>query len=68
MEQGLVDAADMVGSQMSFKRLSLTDIKIHIGRIPKKEVLIGSMDASGELSDLFLPVQSVTRSFSKLKH
>ncbi|RZC66569.1 hypothetical protein C5167_010252 [Papaver somniferum] len=29
-EQALVDAPDMVRSQMSFKRLSLTDIKIDI--------------------------------------
>ncbi|XP_026396630.1 60S ribosomal protein L14-2-like [Papaver somniferum] len=44
--QVLVDAPDMVRSQMSFKRLSLTDIKIDIGRIPKKKVLIGAMEAA----------------------
>ncbi|XP_026396629.1 60S ribosomal protein L14-1-like [Papaver somniferum] len=38
--------SDMVRSQMSFKRLSLTDIKIDIGRIPKKKVLIGAMEAA----------------------
>ncbi|KAI3841538.1 hypothetical protein MKW92_039172 [Papaver armeniacum] len=41
--RALVDAPDMVRSQMSFKRLSLTDIKIDIGRIPKKKVLIDAM-------------------------
>ncbi|KAI3861569.1 hypothetical protein MKW98_000521 [Papaver atlanticum] len=44
--RALVDAPDMVRSQMSFKRLSLTDIKIDIGRIPKKKVLIGAMEAA----------------------
>ncbi|KAI3898791.1 hypothetical protein MKW92_027279 [Papaver armeniacum] len=51
--RALVDAPDMVRSQMSFKRLSLTDIKIDIGRIPKKKVLIGAMEAAGKLPDLF---------------
>ncbi|KAI3832239.1 hypothetical protein MKX03_032141 [Papaver bracteatum] len=44
--RALVDAPDMERSQMNFKRLSLTDIKIDIGRIPKKKVLIDSMKAA----------------------
>ncbi|KAI3951664.1 hypothetical protein MKW92_047709 [Papaver armeniacum] len=43
-------------SQMNFKRLSLTDIKIDIGRIPKKKVLIGAMEAAGKLLASFFPV------------
>ncbi|CAA0830358.1 60S ribosomal protein L14-2 [Striga hermonthica] len=35
----------MVRSQMNFKRLSLTDIKIDIKRIPKKKTLIAAMGA-----------------------
>ncbi|PHT44436.1 60S ribosomal protein L14-2 [Capsicum baccatum] len=42
----LVDAPDMVRSQMNFKRLSLTDIKIDIKRIPKKKTLVAAMEAS----------------------
>ncbi|PHT80418.1 hypothetical protein T459_18470 [Capsicum annuum] len=42
----LVDAPDMVRSQMNFKRLSLTDIKIDISRIPKKKTLIAAMEAA----------------------
>ncbi|KAH0452295.1 hypothetical protein IEQ34_019594 [Dendrobium chrysotoxum] len=42
----LVDAPDMVRGQMNFKRLSLTDIKIDIPRIPKKSKLIAAMDAA----------------------
>ncbi|KAI3845895.1 hypothetical protein MKW98_030376 [Papaver atlanticum] len=44
--RALVDAPDMERSQMNFKRLSLTDIKIDIGRIPKKKVLIDAMEAA----------------------
>ncbi|KAJ0092678.1 hypothetical protein Patl1_25627 [Pistacia atlantica] len=40
----LVDAPDMVRSQMNFKRLSLTDIKIDINRVPKKKTLIDAME------------------------
>lgn len=36
----------MVRSQVNFKRLSLTDIKIDIKRIPKKKDLIQAMDAA----------------------
>lgn len=50
--QALVDAPDMVRSQMNFKRLSLTDIKIDISRIPKKKTLIAAMEAAGEYSAL----------------
>ncbi|CAN4098128.1 unnamed protein product [Withania somnifera] len=44
--RALVDAPDMVRSQMNFKRLSLTDIKIDISRIPKKKTLIAAMEAA----------------------
>lgn len=44
--QALVDAPDMVRGQMNFKRLSLTDIKIDIPRIPKKKTLIAAMEAA----------------------
>lgn len=37
---------------MNFKRLSLTDIKIDISRIPKKKTLIAAMEAAGEYSAL----------------
>ena len=33
---------------MNFKRLTLTDIKIDIPRIPKKKSLIAAMEAAGE--------------------
>lgn len=45
--QALVDAPDMVRGQMNFKRLSLTDIKIDIPRIPKKKTLIAAMESAG---------------------
>ncbi|KAG5603284.1 hypothetical protein H5410_034654 [Solanum commersonii] len=44
--RALVDSPDMVRSQMNFKRLSLTDIKIDISRIPKKKTLIAAMEAA----------------------
>ncbi|KAL5998733.1 hypothetical protein ACLOJK_009678 [Asimina triloba] len=44
--QALVDAPDMVRGQMNFKRLSLTDIKIDIPRIPNKKSLITAMEAA----------------------
>ncbi|MCL7033744.1 hypothetical protein MKW94_025037, partial [Papaver nudicaule] len=50
----LVDSPDMERSQMNFKRLSLTDIKIDIGRIPKKKVLIDAMEAAGKLLVLYV--------------
>lgn len=37
----------MVRGQMNFKRLSLTDIKIDIPRLPKKKSLIAAMEAAG---------------------
>ena len=37
----------MVRCQMNFKRLSLTDIKIDIKRVPKKKTLIEAMNAAG---------------------
>lgn len=50
MLQALVDAPDMVRSQMNFKRLALTDIKIEIKRIPKKKTLVAAMEAAGEFT------------------
>ncbi|KAK7356663.1 hypothetical protein VNO80_15938 [Phaseolus coccineus] len=44
--RALVDSPDMVRSQVNFKRLSLTDIKIDIKRIPKKKDLIQAMDTA----------------------
>ncbi|KAF7837454.1 peroxisomal membrane protein 11A [Senna tora] len=44
--RALVDAPDMVRSQMNFKRLSLTDIKIDIKRVPKKKDLLQAMEAA----------------------
>ena len=43
----------MVRSQMNFKRLSLTDIKIDIKRVPRKKELIEAMKAAGTLLNLF---------------
>ncbi|KAF5752401.1 60S ribosomal protein L14-1 [Tripterygium wilfordii] len=42
--RALVDAPDMVRTQVNFKRLSLTDIKIEINRVPKKKNLIDAME------------------------
>lgn len=42
--RALVDAPDMVRSQMNFKRLQLTDIKIDIKRAPRKKTLIKAME------------------------
>ncbi|KAJ4747019.1 60S ribosomal protein L14 [Rhynchospora pubera] len=42
--RALIDAPDMVRCQINFKRLSLTDIKIDIPRIPKKKTLIAAME------------------------
>eukprot|EP00262_Sarcandra_glabra_P010076 TRINITY_DN24966_c0_g1_i1.p1 TRINITY_DN24966_c0_g1~~TRINITY_DN24966_c0_g1_i1.p1 ORF type:complete len:135 (+),score=37.19 TRINITY_DN24966_c0_g1_i1:73-477(+) len=44
--RALVDAPDMVRDQMNFKRLSLTDFKIDIPRIPKKKSLIAAMETA----------------------
>ncbi|XP_022153191.1 60S ribosomal protein L14-2-like [Momordica charantia] len=44
--RALVDAPDMVRSQMNFKRLSLTDFKIDIKRVPRKKELIEAMKAA----------------------
>ncbi|ERN13097.1 60S ribosomal protein L14-2 [Amborella trichopoda] len=44
--RALVDAPDMIRCQMNFKRLSLTDIKIDIPRVPKKKSLIAAMDGA----------------------
>nr|XP_023919990.1 60S ribosomal protein L14-1 [Quercus suber]POF00758.1 60s ribosomal protein l14-1 [Quercus suber] len=42
--RALVDAPDMVRTQMNLKRLSLTDIKIDIKRVPKKKTLVEAME------------------------
>ncbi|CAI0463938.1 unnamed protein product [Linum tenue] len=42
--RALVDSPDMVRSQINFKRLTLTDIKIEINRTPKKKTLIEAME------------------------
>lgn len=47
VDQALVDAPDMIRSQINFKRLSLTDIKIDIKRVPKKTTLIKAMEEAG---------------------
>ncbi|KAL3517714.1 hypothetical protein ACH5RR_020303 [Cinchona calisaya] len=44
--RALVDSPDMVRSQINFKRLTLTDIKIDIKRIPKKKALIAALEAA----------------------
>ncbi|EXB53495.1 60S ribosomal protein L14-2 [Morus notabilis] len=44
--RALVDAPDMVRAQMNFKRLSLTDIKVDIKRVPKKKTLIAAIEAA----------------------
>ncbi|PRQ36656.1 putative ribosomal protein L14e [Rosa chinensis] len=49
-----VDTPDMVRSQMNFQRLSLTDIKIDIKRVPKKKELLAAMEAAGRLSNLLI--------------
>ncbi|CAI0385806.1 unnamed protein product [Linum tenue] len=45
--RALVDAPDMVRSQLNFKRLTLTDIKIDINRVPRKKTLIEAMEKAG---------------------
>ncbi|XP_038681036.1 60S ribosomal protein L14-2-like [Tripterygium wilfordii] len=42
--RALVDAPDMIRTQMNFKRLSLTDIKIEINWVPRKKNLIEAME------------------------
>ncbi|CAJ2628129.1 putative 60S ribosomal protein L14-like [Trifolium pratense] len=42
--RALVDAPDMERGPINFKRLSLTDIKIDIKRVPKKKDLIKAME------------------------
>ena len=37
---------------MNFKRLSLTDIKVDINRVPKKKALIQAIEAAGVLTEL----------------
>ncbi|XP_038695421.1 60S ribosomal protein L14-2-like [Tripterygium wilfordii] len=42
--RALVDAPDMIRTQMNFKRLSLTDIKIEINQVPLKKNMIEAME------------------------
>lgn len=44
--RALVDAPDMVRVAMNFKRLSLTDIKIDIPRMPKKKQLTEAIESA----------------------
>ncbi|KAK1428417.1 hypothetical protein QVD17_17251 [Tagetes erecta] len=44
--RALVDSPDMVRGQMNFKRLTLTDIKIDINRVPNKKTLVAAMEAA----------------------
>ena len=44
--RALVDAPDMVRTQLNFKRLTLTDITIDIKRVPKKKTLFAAMEAA----------------------
>ncbi|KAJ0450027.1 putative ribosomal protein L14 [Helianthus annuus] len=44
--RALVDAPDMVRGQMNFKRLTLTDIKIDIKRVPNKKTLVAALEAA----------------------
>ncbi|CAM6121895.1 unnamed protein product [Calypogeia fissa] len=44
--RALVDSPDIVRTQVNFKRLSLTDIKIDIARNPKKKELKAAIDAA----------------------
>ncbi|URD88688.1 ribosomal protein [Musa troglodytarum] len=44
--KALVDSPEMVRGQINFKRLSLTDIKIDIPRVPKKKTLIDAMETA----------------------
>ncbi|RZC52152.1 hypothetical protein C5167_020578 [Papaver somniferum] len=65
--RALVDAPDMERSQMNFKRLSLTDIKIDIGRIPKKKALIDAMEAAGELPAFVFKKRASLNDFDRFK-
>ncbi|EEE57398.1 hypothetical protein OsJ_07573 [Oryza sativa Japonica Group] len=49
--RALVDAPDMVRCQINFKRLSLTDIKIDIKRVPKKTTLIKAMEEAEQVGE-----------------
>ena len=44
--RAFVDAPDMVRTQMNLNRLSLTDIKIDIKRVPKKKTFVEAMEAA----------------------
>ncbi|CAM6113547.1 unnamed protein product [Calypogeia fissa] len=44
--RALVDSPDIVRTQVNFKRLSLTDIKIDIARNPKKKELKAAIDTA----------------------
>ncbi|KAH7352323.1 hypothetical protein KP509_19G039800 [Ceratopteris richardii] len=44
--RALVDSPDMVRGAMNFKRLSLTDLKIDIPRMPKKKQLSEAIESA----------------------
>ena len=45
--RALVDSPDLVRAAMNFKKLSLTDIKVEIPRMPKKKQLADAVEAAG---------------------
>ncbi|KAH7295178.1 hypothetical protein KP509_27G036100 [Ceratopteris richardii] len=44
--RALVDSPDMVRGAMNFKRLSLTDLKVDIPRMPKKNQLAAAIESA----------------------
>ncbi|KAJ0766223.1 putative ribosomal protein L14 [Helianthus annuus] len=48
----------MVRGQMNFKRLTLTDIKIDIKRVPNKKTLIAAMEVAGIIISEMVDVKS----------
>eukprot|EP00850_Spirogloea_muscicola_P013754 SM000095S24968 [mRNA] locus=s95:275604:276913:+ [translate_table: standard] len=44
--RALVDAPDMTRKQINFKRLSLTDIKVEVKRLPRKKELAAAMESA----------------------
>ena len=52
LSRALVDAPEVTRKIMSFKRLSLTDLKVDIPRLASKKVLNAKLAESGELIDV----------------
>ncbi|KAL8191928.1 hypothetical protein R6Q57_028659 [Mikania cordata] len=59
--RALVDAPDMVRGQMNFKRLTLTDIKIDINRVPNKKNLVAALEAAGRYRVSFYQIFNAVR-------